>query len=159
MDEKNCAKCGGLKPVDEFYRRKNGFLSDLCRKHFLERRKEYVRDFREKKLPDRVKLMQRVLAVYKDRPCMDCGRSFPTFAMDLDHRNPDMKKASTADLVRRCATVEAFKAEIELCDVVCAVCHRIRTHDKDHYRMRPKRTHQRRSRSLLRTRSSGHPPP
>ena len=158
METKNCAECGGRRPVGEFYRRANGYLSDLCKPHFLERRKAYTKKYRAGPAKDRLAEMQEVLKAYKDRPCADCGRSFPSYCMDLDHRDPNTKTKSSGDLVRTTATAESLVRELGLCDVVCAVCHRIRTHEKDHYRLRPKRTYQRRSRSLLRTKSSGNPP-
>lgn len=27
----------------------------------------------------------------KSKPCMDCGNSYPYYAMDFDHRNPEEK--------------------------------------------------------------------
>lgn len=59
-------------------------------------------------------------------PCQDCKQTFPAVCMDFDHRPGEQKLfplglATTRDM-------EVIKAEIAKCDVVCANCHRIRTH-------------------------------
>ena len=63
----------------------------------------------------------------KSRPCTDCGGYFPPFVMDFDHVRGD----KTADISRlRDARAARAKLEAELakCEVVCANCHRRRTH-------------------------------
>ncbi len=62
-------------------------------------------------------------------PCMDCGGTFPNVCMDFDHRDPSEKKFSIAHY--HAHGMEAIKAELAKCDVVCANCHRIRTHLTD----------------------------
>lgn len=63
----------------------------------------------------------------KDVPCADCGGVFPPCAMDFDHRDPDLKSFGIGPATTSLALI---LAEIEKCDVVCANCHRIRTHMK-----------------------------
>lgn len=63
-------------------------------------------------------------------PCMDCGGTFPSVCMDFDHREPSEKLFPLA--AYRSKGYDAIRAELAKCDVVCANCHRIRTHgDKD----------------------------
>lgn len=62
----------------------------------------------------------------KDKPCADCGRSFPTCAMDFDHR-PGTVKLFTLATGACSYGMKKIIEEIAKCDVVCAVCHRIRT--------------------------------
>ncbi len=60
--------------------------------------------------------------------CMDCGGTFPPYVMDFDHRDPKTKPFSLAagkSLLKNRAVLEA---EVAKCDIVCANCHRIRTH-------------------------------
>lgn len=63
------------------------------------------------------------------KPCTDCGRTFPWFVMDFDHKNG---KLGPGDIrVAALATKQSFKRaaeEIAKCDLVCANCHKIRTH-------------------------------
>lgn len=61
------------------------------------------------------------LQAYKNRPCMDCGNSFPPECMDWDHVGKKNKNVS------RIRNLKEFLEEIELCELVCANCHRIRT--------------------------------
>lgn len=63
----------------------------------------------------------------RNRPCMDCGESYPYYVMDFDHRDPSTKEYTIANMVN-CGNIEKVKAEIAKCDVVCSNCHRIRTH-------------------------------
>lgn len=66
---------------------------------------------------------------YKEaRGCMDCGNSFPYFVLELDHRDPKTKLINPADMVRQGWGLDKIKAELDKCDVVCANCHRFRTH-------------------------------
>ena len=60
-------------------------------------------------------------------PCMDCGQQFPWFAMDFDHRPDETKLMDISKLVNRMSAISTLAAEIAKCDIVCAVCHRIRT--------------------------------
>lgn len=61
----------------------------------------------------------------KNVPCMDCGKKYPYYVMEFDHRKGELKFKDVASMV-----VEGFdriKIEIAKCDVVCANCHRVRT--------------------------------
>lgn len=64
----------------------------------------------------------------KSEPCMDCGVSYPPYVMDFDHRDPSTKLFGVGNVGQR--GTEKFLAEIAKCDLVCANCHRIRTHKK-----------------------------
>lgn len=67
--------------------------------------------------------------VLKSRPCIDCGRSYPPYVMDFDHRRGEHKKANVAELVSgRRGSLKTVLAEIAKCDLLCANCHRERTH-------------------------------
>lgn len=67
-----------------------------------------------------------LLAELKQRPCMDCGGTFPPVCMQYDHRDPETKQRKVSDFGRG-GTMQDFLAEIEKCDLVCANCHAIRT--------------------------------
>ena len=76
-----------------------------------------------------VKRHGQVVRDAKDVPCMDCGIRWPIECMDLDYRAPventfNLAKISPVAL----PPLQAVKNEIAKCDVVCANCHRIRTH-------------------------------
>lgn len=82
---------------------------------------------RDRKYSGRVRANARkIQAELKNRPCMDCGGRFPLEAMDFDHRPGEVK---TRMLSRMYAYSESrIREEASKCDVVCANCHRIRTH-------------------------------
>jgi hypothetical protein len=62
----------------------------------------------------------------KDKPCQDCGGTFPTVCMDFDHVR-GKKLFDVSQAIRRRISLVRVQAEIEKCDLVCANCHRIRT--------------------------------
>ena len=63
-------------------------------------------------------------------PCSDCQKHYRFFAMDYDHVRGE-KIANIEQIIRRGIThFPALKAEIDKCDLVCATCHRIRTHTR-----------------------------
>ena len=64
--------------------------------------------------------------IKKDRPCVDCGHTFPLVAMDFDHVRGE-KARSISGLVSGAYKIELIAEEIAKCEIVCACCHRIRT--------------------------------
>lgn len=79
---------------------------------------------------DRQEQLRRLCRELKDVPCPDCGNKFLWYVMDFDHRPGVAKVATINTLVAQGAAVERIRAEISKCDVVCANCHRIRTHER-----------------------------
>lgn len=65
-----------------------------------------------------------VLAELKNVPCKDCGHSYPPCVMDFDHLDPKTKIRGVSHMVSEAA----IRKEAAKCEVVCANCHRIRTH-------------------------------
>jgi hypothetical protein len=65
----------------------------------------------------------------RDVPCADCLQRFPFFAMDFDHRNPLDKAFEVTRMLGRVDT-EKLLAEVSMCDIVCANCHRKRTYEQ-----------------------------
>jgi len=63
----------------------------------------------------------------KDVSCVDCGVKYPPYVMDFDHvRGEKIKDVS--DMIQKHTPMSELHAEIAKCEVVCANCHRIRTH-------------------------------
>lgn len=75
----------------------------------------------------RRKTLRAIIQDAKARPCVDCGVQYPPYVMDFDHRDPSGKSASVGEMVGR-TSLARMVAEIAKCDVVCANCHRVRTH-------------------------------
>lgn len=86
------------------------------------------------------------LLAAKATPCADCGGSFPHYVMEFDHvPERGTKKTSIGAICgSRKMTAKTVKVEMAKCDLVCANCHKIRTHERGQL--------QRRSKGLLETR-------
>jgi hypothetical protein len=67
-----------------------------------------------------------LLRAAKDKPCADCGVSYPPYVMDLDHLRD--KVEIVGRLVAKSASYKRIQDEIAKCEVVCSNCHRERTH-------------------------------
>lgn len=87
-----------------------------------ERRRQLIREYRQRLKEEIQKL--------KESPCYDCGNSYPYWVMDFDHRED--KLFSIADSVPEGRGRLQILAEIAKCDLVCANCHRNRTHMRTH---------------------------
>lgn len=66
----------------------------------------------------------------KKGPCVDCGIEYPPYVMDFDHLED--KSFNIAWIVSRNLKGMAFlQQEIDKCELVCANCHRERTHKRN----------------------------
>lgn len=103
-----------------------------------EARKETNRKYYQKHYADnkqyyigRARNRQNFLAGYvrkcKSNPCLDCGKKYPYYVMDFDHRPSEEKEANISELLGRAVSLHRLKKEINKCDLVCSNCHRIRT--------------------------------
>ena len=72
-----------------------------------------------------------VMRAAKDVPCMDCGRRWPHWIMEFDHRPGAQKLGEVGALAAR-APRRVVLEEMAKCDVVCANCHRNRTWERAH---------------------------
>ena len=97
----------------------------------LEEKRAHYQANKEKYRVKRAKYESRLRAVIlaaKDKPCVDCGGTWPPCVMELDHREEEVKRFNVGDWKRlRCVGESGLRAEIAKCEVVCANCHRIRT--------------------------------
>jgi hypothetical protein len=71
------------------------------------------------------------LQEYKEgHGCMDCLGNFPHYILEFDHR-PECVKIDIVYRVLRNYGPEAAWKEVLKCDVVCANCHKERTHIRE----------------------------
>lgn len=138
---KKCSKCGFSKALSEFYQRKKhrtGEYYERCKECFKQRGRIYYHQNHERQLylaklrkKRYIQEREKWLSVIKDKPCIDCGTKYPPYVMDFDHKDGETKVASISWLARRnTSSFFKIKQEIEKCDLVCANCHRQRTHDR-----------------------------
>lgn len=113
MPTRLCCRCKQRKPLDEFY---SNPRKPACRRCFGMAIKAIQAERRE--WLDRYKT---------DRGCMDCGYNGPPCTLDFDHR-PGVVKLYPPHQLKALGSWELIYAEVAKCDVVCANCHRIRTH-------------------------------
>lgn len=142
---KTCSKCQQQRPVGEFYPRevaKDG-LTSWCKRCYADRNAEYRRanaaHFQEyERRPDRVAkqrerslaFIERVAAIKIESGCVDCGYNDHAVALDFDHLPGTEKSYTVSKMTSR--RWETVAAEIAKCEVVCANCHRVRTHSRHH---------------------------
>lgn len=62
----------------------------------------------------------------KNKPCTDCGKSYPHYVMQFDHTEGD-KEDCVSVLVGKSKSKKTILDEIAKCELVCANCHAERT--------------------------------
>ena len=131
IEEKRCTVCGALKAISEFYCfpvgscRRRSACKECCRT----RARAQYHEPGYKRLA-RLRVHARVSAMiahFKSQPCADCGGTFPSCAMDFDHRPGTVKQMHLNHSGIGMRRLSDVLVEIEKCDVVCANCHRVRS--------------------------------
>lgn len=129
---KRCSKCKVEKEFEEFSKKKDKLQSfcKVCTKIYF---KEFYNKNRKYHL-DRNKVRRKKLFnfidSFKQKPCMDCGKSYPVYVMDFDHRDEKEKFLEVSLMGRNLYSKIKIQKEIEKCDLVCSNCHRERTHQR-----------------------------
>lgn len=122
---KTCIDCGEKLPLEEFATR-----SAKCKPcHRLYTRNHYANNkqyYKDKAVKNKNVVLEKI-RTEKDKPCADCGNQYPYYVMDFDHLGDKEFNISTAS---KNASWAKLKKEIDKCEVVCANCHRIRTHNR-----------------------------
>jgi hypothetical protein len=130
---KLCSRCKIIKPLSDFnfkyreagirhaYCRECGKL--LTRNHYQKRKQLYL-DRNARAYARHRELIRQ----HKSKPCDDCGVQYPYYVMDFDHREGEHKEFILSNNQR--TPPKAILLEIKKCDVVCANCHRERTHQR-----------------------------
>lgn len=126
-----CSHCNkDLLPTMFGWRIKNKKRRTIClectktysSKHYALTKDKYKRSRYESKKHQRQKRVDFIRKA-KEKPCADCGKSYPYYVMDFDHLSD--KKFTLGSGYNY--SVDTIKSEIAKCDVVCSNCHRERT--------------------------------
>jgi hypothetical protein len=82
-----------------------------------------------KKMPayDKQQFKKKLSDIKEASGCIDCGAN-NHIILDFDHIRD--KKYNVSRMIHDGFSWAAIKKEIEKCEVVCANCHRIRTHNR-----------------------------
>lgn len=129
--QKLCYKCKKWKGLSEFYRDKHSQYGrqGMCKACEKERHKKYYPANRDRFL-EYAKKHQRAKKDFinqlKDKPCADCGKTYPPICMEFDHIGTDKRK-DIAYLLNHGYPMEKIIEEVKKCELVCSNCHRIRT--------------------------------
>jgi hypothetical protein len=98
---------------------------EASRRWYLRNQKEQVR-----RVMARSKRIRGEVYKHKEEnPCTDCGKKYPHYVMEFDHVRGE-KLANVGDLLNRNMTISGVWGEIAKCELVCANCHRYRTHSR-----------------------------
>ncbi len=119
--------------MDEFsYRNKaKGTRTAYCKTCGAEKTREHYWNNKAFYLARNARLESSNLAAIreaKNKPCADCGICYPFYVMDFDHREGTEKSFHVSQMKRW--PLKTILLEIAKCDVVCANCHRIRSHNR-----------------------------
>lgn len=138
MEMKVCTKCGPpAQPIDNFPWKSQllGKRHSVCKTCTAERSKRLYQEDRESQI-ERVRLNNQryrvtareyVLAYLLTHPCSICGETDPRV---LEFHHEGDKESEVSRLMGRGASLDALRAEIAKCSVVCANCHRRITADE-----------------------------
>lgn len=131
-ETKACTKCGVEQPYSEFHNHPysaDGFQYNCksCQRAvsraYYQKNKERLREEGKQKNAE----FRELMAELKSDPCMDCNTSYPPYVMDFDHvRGEKTYRISAMTSFSEKRILE----EVAKCDVVCANCHRERTHQR-----------------------------
>jgi hypothetical protein len=130
---KRCSRCGQSKPLEEFaWRRKHKDQRDTycrpCRaaykqEHYAANKERYIAKAMRRKDRLAEENIAKLVAFFENHPCVDCGEDDP-MVLECDHLGK--KNFAIARALRDRSWLE-IEAELTLCEVVCANCHRRRT--------------------------------
>lgn len=95
------------------------------RRHYLANKQHYL----ERNARYRAEIQKYVQEIKESHPCSDCGIHYPYYVMDFDHLDADLK-IRDINYLSSTGRIGALKKEIVKCEVVCANCHRKRTHER-----------------------------
>lgn len=130
---KTCYKCKETKQLEEFSnnRAKSDGRNNQCKichakyrhEHYIKNHKKARQQIEKRKLEYREWVRS-----FKEKPCTDCGQSYPYYVMDFDHL-PEFKKSFHMAHAWMKAK-QTVLDEVKKCEVVCSNCHRERTHQR-----------------------------
>ena len=133
---KKCSTCNEELGIRSFARNrssKDGYRSNCktCARVSKQIWYQENRDVTIQRKNTRQKTIRRELDKLKCDPCVDCGKSFHPSLMDWDHVRGE-KNSNVSDMIRHYQDIPKVIEEIAKCDLVCCLCHRIRTWNRLH---------------------------
>ena len=138
---KYCKYCNKNKKAKDFYLRKMGNRAgkpyERCITCMKERGRKYYYENHDRQLRLAInrrhryyQIKRKLIDSLKNKPCADCGILYPPYVMDFDHINGKIKLGNIGSMITRNLSLKNIKREINKCDLLCANCHRSRTHER-----------------------------
>lgn len=129
--ERTCTKCCLQKPIEEFGWKKRliGKRHAVCKECTAKRSNDWYQDNKDRQKENvrrnnqyyREQARQYVFQYLLEHPCSSCGESDPRV---LEFHHEGNKESEVSRLMGRGASLDALKAEMAKCTVLCANCHR-----------------------------------
>lgn len=133
---KECTQCHLTKSSNEFRvigKKKDGSdrLHSWCKSCRSKKNAGYKgkytqEEYKKTKARNRKKRIA-VNEYLQNNPCVDCGES-DIRVLEFDHIDPKLKSYTISQLITASYSKELLWLEISKCRVLCANCHRRRTH-------------------------------
>jgi hypothetical protein len=95
------------------------------RSHYQRNRAKYLAKAREARQQKKLYILE----VKKKGKCVDCGNT-DYRVLDFDHLPGNQKDDNVSVMWARNLSIKRIQQEIDKCELVCANCHRIRTHQR-----------------------------
>jgi len=113
--------------IDTYKERNRAYYDDTRELILLRKKQDYQRNYDRRREANRAQYAKSRarLNLLKNGPCADCDRQFPPCCMDFDHLPGTAKSAPVGNLCR--SPKHKLLEEISKCELVCKVCHRLRT--------------------------------
>lgn len=132
MLTKQCTQCREVKPSDQFNKRASSTsgLQSSCKDCNSKKLKEHYGNNKDAYLAKSTtaRLKKRDwFNELKSAPCTDCKVQYPSYVMQWDHLGG--KEFTIGNNIYR-LSYKKIKEEIAKCELVCANCHAIRTHNR-----------------------------
>lgn len=135
---KKCVLCQTSKELSGFNKKRSApdGLQNVCRecnrarsrRYYAENHDLHRENVSRRKNSERVR-QRALLKEYKEKtPCSDCNLLWPSYVLDFDHVG-DNKSYNVSRMVGT-FNDEKLWMEIAKCELVCANCHRVRTHNR-----------------------------
>lgn len=104
------------------------YMKEYQKKHYQKNKKAYKEKAKAYNRNQRKWGRDFITRVKRMYGCVDCGVSNPII-LEFDHVRGS-KVNNIADMVNQSYSLTTIKEEIRKCEVRCANCHRIKTHER-----------------------------
>lgn len=115
---KTCTGCRQEKDLGHFYKNGKTWRS-TCKTCFNKKTGDSVAEWRRR--------TKRKLVAHHGSKCVGCDYAGPAFMYDFDHKDPQVKSFNVSASGNTFAYERILEESLK-CDLLCANCHRMRTH-------------------------------